>query len=78
MGWDKGSVKRISSSEKYKHVHFVFHKGEYKWLAQYSLKKDGCTWHCFHDTEREAALAVDKYLISLEMEPVNILKRVCD
>ena len=30
----------------------------------------------YHYTERDAALAIDKYLITINEEPINILKKV--
>lgn len=36
----------------------------------------GYKWSKMFDTERDAALAVDRKLISLGKKPVNILKRV--
>ncbi|MBP9793301.1 MAG: hypothetical protein KBC56_04815 [Flavobacterium sp.] len=63
-------MKSVKST-KYKHVYHVLRNGkDLVWCFQVwgSGKK-------FCDTEREAAIAADKYLISKRKEPVNILVR---
>lgn len=71
--------KRIRKSDKYKYVYLYElidkKKPVEKWFAMtgnlhFDFKSS------FHDTEREAALAVDRKLIELNKEPVNILKRL--
>ena len=54
----------------YKYVKKLMVNDEVYW----SLNIKGCSQTCYK-TEREAGLAVDKYLISKGIEPVNILKR---
>jgi len=45
-----------------------------RWRAQHMHK--GAKWNSVHfDTEREAAIAYDKRMIYLGMEPVNILRK---
>ena len=43
------------------------------WMA--SGENNGLRWHSTHKKEREAAKAYDVKMISMGMEPVNILKR---
>ena len=59
-------------------------KGKYKNVYSYKMP-DGSVkhqsyiskyrWYKYHETERQAAIAVDKYLLSKVKEPVNILVR---
>jgi hypothetical protein len=59
-------------------------KGKYKYVYSYKMP-DGYIkyqsyiskygWSKYHETERQAAIAVDKYLIFKGKEPVNILVR---
>lgn len=71
--------KSENTSSKYKFVHLRtkvhlnFGRWKGKWVA--SLEHDHGKWRAYFETEREAALAVDKKLIELGEEPVNILKR---
>jgi len=70
-------LQYIKCSDKYKYVSIykvndgIFYRAlfvrTYKY-GQYSGSK-------LYDTEREAALAVDKYLLSIGRNPVNILKK---
>lgn len=61
--------KRIKKSESYKYVSMVEgERGRILWRCEYK-----CT--ITYDTEREAAIAVDKKLISEGKDPINILKR---
>jgi hypothetical protein len=64
--------KYIAKSEKYKGVSKVYQDNEYKWLAKSTIKYTN--WHKFTETEREAALAYDMYMIKKGKSPVNILK----
>lgn len=50
-------------------------KGKNKtyWVALHTHR--GATWRKHCETEREAALAYDKRMIDLGLEPVNVLKR---
>lgn len=79
--------KWTSKKSKYKHVRcYVKHRTEearygamiVKYLGK-SLRKNSYNTvvklNSWYDNEREAAIAVDKYLISVGREPVNILKR---
>lgn len=64
--------KRIGKSKLYKYVQEVQFGTNKLWraeLPQYNFVK-------VCDTERAAALAVDKKLIELKKEPINILRRV--
>jgi hypothetical protein len=64
-------MRKIRSSE-YKYVSRVTRPtGGPKWRA----KPTGVSWGTLHDTEREAALQVDRWLIRHGKEPVNILKK---
>jgi hypothetical protein len=69
-GMSKGkAVKQINKS-KYKGVsEYATTRENTVWLGQLGLKKK------MFDTEREAALFVDKKLIEKGKEPVNILVR---
>lgn len=69
MAWRQ---KRIKGSEKYKYVdlHRIDDKWE-KWKGAAGKNGNGK----YFDTEREAALYVDKQLIEQGKEPVNILVR---
>ena len=64
--------KRIGKSKLYKYVQEVQFGKNKLWRAE--LPKYNYVKVC--DTERAAALAVDKKLIELKKEPINILKRV--
>ncbi|QQV91496.1 hypothetical protein M1M25_gp061 [Tenacibaculum phage Gundel_1] len=58
--------KKIEKSKKYKYVYKVMDQhGNYFWAGKGKMK----------DTEREAALYVDKQLLEKGKEPVNILIR---
>jgi hypothetical protein len=56
---------------KYKYVQFVPARRPFKAMYQAAIR--GEFYKCYH-TEREAALAIDKHLISNGKPPVNILK----
>jgi len=63
--------KYIGVSESaYKNVAVIDYLGNKRYLGYYSKKKKS------FDTEREAAIYVDKCLIERGKEPINILKRV--
>ena len=63
--------KFINSSDKYKYVSYCMNKeGTYKWAGS----RFGATRG--FETEREAALFVDKILINKKKKPVNILKKL--
>ena len=49
-------------------------KSKDKWCAKIRNARLGLSWYNLFDTEREAALGADKYLISKGLPPVNILK----
>ena len=67
MAWQ---IKYVGKSKLYKYVYEEECKGVTKWIGKVgSNKKTG------FKTEREAALWVDKMLLSKGKEPVNILKR---
>lgn len=74
----------ILPKSKYKHVYPRLSRGKYIiWQANCVRTIDGKRHQIRKgfqvqeglDAEREAALAVDKFLIGLRLEPVNILKR---
>ncbi len=63
-------LKRIRKSDKYKYVYlFETKEGEERWGVMVVGNSK------YYDTEREAALSVDKRLINKGKEPVNILVR---
>ena len=59
-----------SGKSKYRYVKKLMVNDKVYW----SLAISGVSQKCY-ETEREAALVVDKYLISKGKEPVNILVR---
>ena len=65
----QGCIKSIKSI--YKHVQGITSIGSNKIYWRIKMKKLGKN---SFDTEREAALEVDKYLITKGKSPVNILK----
>lgn len=74
----------ILPKSKYKHVYARISRGRYIiWQANCVRIIDGKRHQIRKgfqvkeglDAEREAALAIDKFLIILKLEPVNILKR---
>lgn len=62
----------IGKSEKYKGVSRVYFNNQYLWKARSHANYN--YWEKFCDTEREAALAYDMYMIKIGKQPVNILK----
>lgn len=65
--------KPVKNGSKYKLVYLFLNKGKEVWTASIGTKY-GRNMKYFK-TEREAALAVDKYLIEMGKNPVNILVR---
>lgn len=64
-------MRKIGTS-KYKYVTKVNQPtGGPKWRA----KPNSVSWGTLHDSEREAALQIDRWMIRNGREPVNILKR---
>lgn len=68
-------VTPIRKSDKYKYVVLYSVNGVERWKAYVPGYKERPRWQKFFDTEREAAIGVDKHLIRFGKEPVNILKR---
>ena len=61
-------------SDKYKNVYFVRGwNGGLLW--RYQVTVNGKRWYKCFKTEKEAALALDKQLLTQGLEPINILKR---
>ena len=68
-------LKYLKKSEFYKNVYIQEKKdGTSIYLAK--IVKNKMRYSSNHFTEREAALAIDKYLITINEEPINILKKV--
>ncbi len=65
-----GAIQSVKS--KFKHVLGITTNTSDKVKWRIHIKGVGCN---LFETERQAALAVDKYLISIGKEPVNILVR---
>ena len=78
MGMVILAISLNMKSSIYKHVYystwFINRKGDavLPWMTLIQLR--GTHWSKHFKTEREAALAVDKKLIEIGKEPVNILK----
>lgn len=60
-------------------------KGKYKNVYSYELLNGDVVhqsyiskykWSAYHDSEKKAAIAVDKFLISKGKEPINVLVRM--
>ena len=66
-----GAIKSVKS--KYKHVLGITTNTSDKVKWRIHIKGVGCN---LFETEKQAALAVDKYLISIGKEPINILVRM--
>lgn len=62
--------KLISKSQRYKHVYKMIYNGRETWYAR--IRRPN--WSNVFETERLAAIAVDKKLIEMKRKPVNILK----
>lgn len=66
-------LKRVRKSNKYKYISLYITKdGVEKW----GVKAMGN--NKYFDNERDAAIEVDKRLIKINREPVNLLKRIKD
>ncbi len=79
-GYKFRGKKYINKGSKYKYVNLYIDRTTKKetWEAALNRdtnKKEGASWSKSFDNERDAALAVDKKLISLGKNPVNILKK---
>lgn len=61
------TIKKKSNIYKHVNLHYL-KNGDIKYSSALGSGK-------YLNTEREAALAVDKYLIKQGKEPINILKR---
>ena len=58
---------------KYKYVYpYIMPDGSIKYQSYISEYK----WSAYHETEKAAAIAVDKYLIGKGLKPINILVAV--
>lgn len=65
----------MSRTSKYK---YVYYRGDYPSRSkpwQGCLKVHGRSWTKMCKTEKQAAIAVDKQLIEMGKEPVNVLKK---
>lgn len=60
---------------KYKYVSQVTENGKKRWRGTFFVKGGKGNGKSF-ETEREAAIFVDKKLIEIGKDPVNILKKV--
>jgi hypothetical protein len=58
---------------KYKYVYFLRARRRFKAMYRAAIRGEFCK--CY-PTEREAAIAIDKHLISNGRPPVNILKKM--
>lgn len=73
---DKNTVAKndLNEEPRYKGVCKVVKQKRYVyWNARHTY--EGEKWQVTMKTQRDAALAYDKRLISLGLEPVNILRR---
>jgi len=61
---------KTNGKSQYKYVVIGLMHGKQKYRA--CITK--LNWRKYCDTEKEAAICVDKYLLSKGLEPVNILK----
>ncbi len=66
--------KCVARSKIYSYVYEITNGQRTLWKAEFNLTK-ATRNSKIYDTEREAAIAVDKFLISHGREPVNIFKR---
>ncbi len=69
-----GANHKPNSKSKYKYVDFFKPKTKSDGAGYFKMNIKGVKKKVFK-SEREAALAVDKYLISIGKNPVNILKK---
>ena len=70
--------KTIKKSELYKYVNYRQHltsNGAKKYFWEAHIRRQNKSLRAFFNDERAAALAVDRFLINLGLEPINILKR---
>lgn len=70
------TTKYLGKSEKYRYVYLRRCRTTRKILYLFKKRHKGKTVSKMYDNERSAALAVDKFLISVGLEPVNILKKI--
>ena len=67
--------KYLGPSKKYKYVYGRIACDRVWWVGKVFISKTQSTRSKNFDTEREAAIYVDKQLIECGKPPVNILKR---
>jgi hypothetical protein len=70
--------KTIKKSEKYKYVNYrrnLASNSAKRCFWEAHIRRKGESLRAYYDDEKSAALAVDKFLIRLGLEPINILKR---
>ena len=67
-------MTNYKAKSKYKYVSVMERKGKIEYRGIYTAKSGKKNGKNF-PTEREAAIYVDKMLIEMGKEPVNILKR---
>lgn len=68
----RGNRKYIGKSNKYKGVSQVYFNDLIQWKAK--SYANYTYWEKFCETERDAALAYDMYMIKIGKNPVNVLK----
>lgn len=79
--FSKSGYVVVKKGSKYKYVLKCTHTNKadifrmHVMIAKSKKAKRSRNTSAYYTTEREAAIAVDKYLISIGREPVNILKR---
>lgn len=74
MNWRIGEIKERIPSKSFKNVRRVLLRdNRVYFLADISVK--GKRLQAYYETEREAAIAVDKVLINAQKPPVNVLKK---
>lgn len=73
----RNNCRHVAKHKNYKHVYeYVNTKtGEVIWFARMRNPKTGSQNGKHYPTDKEAAKAVDMFLINIGMEPVNILKK---
>ena len=64
-------TKQIAKSSYRSVTYILTSGGQKKWAAKGAVR--GQNFFSMHDTEREAAVAVDKFRVQLGVKPVNIL-----
>ena len=65
--------KRSEPSKLYKNVYLRYADDRIYYIARVSIGNTKFNKYC--NTEREAAIAVDMFLINNKKEPINILKK---